>query len=264
MTLTGIYQRIRATMACLWKSYVSNLDKPKVSVSLRVRGPIRIWILTVSPLSSRLGPLPSATPQPTLHNTPLPRGLCWEFGILKKAQRKRFSDHWSVFKGNNGTLTPSFPLQTPHSHSPSFPLCLLARTTDFFDQAFLQRSKMKRPFVSCQVCQVFCHSRMQLAQIPPHIRCPNTTAPLGEQTPRPWRPLTLDGLTEEIHHSLAGWPKRWETVNSTGPKLGGGIHQRKTHFKGLRNHISNAFPWINDTSLKLMKTSAEIFIQSTW
>lgn len=90
---------------------------------------------------------------------------------------------------------------------------------------------MKRPFVSCQVCQVFCHSRMQLAQIPPHIRCPNTTAPLGEQTPRPWRPLTLDGLTDEIHHSLAGWPKRWETVNSTGPKSGWENSPKKDTFQ---------------------------------
>lgn len=171
MTLTGIDQRIWATMACLWKSYVSNLDKPKVSVSLRGRGPIRIWILTVSHWVQVLVHSPQQPLTPTLQNTPLPRALCWEFGILKKAHSKRFSDHWSVFKGHNGTLIPSFPLQAPHSHSPSF----LVRTTDFFDQAFLPR-----PFVSCQVCQVFCHSRIQLAQIPPHIWCPNTTAPLSQ------------------------------------------------------------------------------------
>lgn len=123
VTLTGIYQHIWATMACLWKSYLSNLDKTKISVSLRVRGPIRIWILTVSPSSSRLGPPPSTTPHPTLQHTPLSRALCWEFGILEKVHSKRFSDHWSVFKGNNGTLIPSFPLQAPHSHSLSFPLC---------------------------------------------------------------------------------------------------------------------------------------------
>lgn len=127
---------------------------------------------------------------PPSNKTPFPGHYAESLESLRRGIVRGFQITGLCLKGkwDPNTLLPSPGSPLP---LPFLPSLLLARTRDFFDQAFLQCSKMKRPLLSCQVCKVFCYGRIQPAQIPPRIWCPNTTAPLS------W-----------LETSDPGWPHR--------------------------------------------------------